>query len=176
LWRSHFIHLFSFSKSYGVPGHRLGLVVASPTFQTALGTVLDTLQICPPRPIQLALAPLLASLRPGIRDTASALQARRALFTRLLPQGWVVASIGAYYAFVRHPFLQRGSAEVCERLAAEMGVVLLPAAFFQNSSDPRADDRYIRFSVANCNDERIREVCARLERCAAIFGWQTEMP
>ncbi|KAJ7657050.1 pyridoxal phosphate-dependent transferase [Mycena rosella] len=173
-WRTHLIHLFSFSKSYGVPGHRLGLVVASPTFQTALGTILDSLQICPPRPIQLALAPILASLRPGIAETALALQARRALFTQYLPGGWRVGSIGGYFAFVRHPFPGRGSAEVCQRLAEEMGVILLPAAFFCEATVDRAEDRWIRFSVANCDDERICEVCARLERCGEVLGWQGE--
>ncbi|KAJ7784952.1 pyridoxal phosphate-dependent transferase [Mycena maculata] len=170
-WRPYLIHLFSFSKSYAVPGHRLGLVVAAPAFQTALGMVLDSLQICPPRPIQLALAPLLASLRPGLRDTALGLQARRALFQSCLPQGWEVGSIGAYFAFVRHPFAGRGSKEVCERLAGEMGVVLLPAAFFCDA-DALREDRWIRFSVANCGEQGIRSVCKRLGECAAVFGWE----
>ncbi|KAJ6603259.1 pyridoxal phosphate-dependent transferase [Mycena vulgaris] len=174
-WRTHLIHLFSFSKSYGVPGHRLGLVAAAPTFQKALGTILDSVQICPPRPIQLALAPLLASLRPGVVDTARALEARRALFARHLPAGWAVGSIGGYFAFVRHPFAGRGSAEVCERLAAELGVILLPAAFFTEPEGDKADDRWIRFSVANCEDESILEVCKRLEGCGAVFGWEIEM-
>ncbi|KAJ7437214.1 pyridoxal phosphate-dependent transferase [Mycena galericulata] len=188
-WRTHLIHLFSFSKAYAVPGHRLGLVVASPAFQTPLGTILDSLQICPPRPIQLALAPLLASLRPGVLATAHTLAARRALFQAALPKAWAVGSIGAYFAFVRHPFPGRGSTEVCRRLAEEMGVVLLPAAFFGSSfGDPAAttpplagaragdkdEDRWIRFSVASCDEMQIRAVCARLERCEALFGWERE--
>ncbi|KAJ7240877.1 pyridoxal phosphate-dependent transferase [Mycena haematopus] len=172
-WRAHLVHLFSFSKSYGVPGHRLGLVVASPTFQKALGTILDSLQICPPRPIQLSIAPILASLRPGVIETALALEARRALFKAHLPSGWVVGSIGGYFAFVRHPFPGHGSAEVCQRLAEEMGIVLLPAAFFGAETDG-SDDRWIRFSVANCDDDRIRAVCARLTQCEATFGWERE--
>ncbi|KAJ7748420.1 pyridoxal phosphate-dependent transferase [Mycena metata] len=171
-WRSHFIHLFSFSKSYGVPGHRLGLVVASSTFQKALGTILDSLQICPPRPIQLAIAPILASLRPGIVETALGLQTRRELFENALPPGWIVGSIGAYFAFVRHPFPGRGSVEVCQRLAEELGVVLLPAAFF--CDEDKSDDRWIRFSVANCDDDRVREVCARLTQCGSLFGWESD--
>ncbi|KAF7318487.1 Aminotransferase class I and II [Mycena chlorophos] len=88
-WRSYLIHLYSFSKSYAVPGHRLGLVVASPTFQSAFGKVLDTMQICAPRPIQLALAPLLDSgeLREGIRATAEAIHARHAFFRLNVPRG-----------------------------------------------------------------------------------------
>ncbi|KAJ6471357.1 pyridoxal phosphate-dependent transferase [Mycena sanguinolenta] len=172
-WRAHLIHLFSFSKAYGVPGHRLGLVVASPNFHTALGKVLDTLQICPPRPIQLAIAPILASLRPGVVQTALALEARREIFRAHLPPGWVIGSIGGYFAFVRHPFPGHGSAEVAQQLAEELGVVVLPAAFFAAELD-EADDRWIRFSVANCDDDRVRAVCARLTKCEAVFGWEKE--
>ncbi|KAJ7839011.1 pyridoxal phosphate-dependent transferase [Mycena olivaceomarginata] len=172
-WRANLIHLFSFSKSYGVPGHRLGLVVASPTFQKALGTILDSLQICPPRPIQLAIAPILASLRPGVIETALALETRRELFRTHIPPGWVVGSIGGYFAFVRHPFPGHGSAEVCQRLAEELGILLLPAAFFCGELD-KADDRWIRFSVANCDDDRVREVCARLTKCGEVLGWESD--
>ncbi|KAJ7136280.1 pyridoxal phosphate-dependent transferase [Mycena filopes] len=169
-WRTHLIHLFSFSKSYAIPGHRLGLVAASPPFQKALGTVLDSLQICAPRPIQLALAPILGSLRPGILATARALQARRAAFVEALPRGWSVGSIGAYFAFVRHPFEGRGSEEVCARLAEQVGVVLLPAAFFCDGvGEGDGEDRWIRFSVANRDEDGIREVCRRLAGCGALF-------
>jgi aspartate/methionine/tyrosine aminotransferase len=154
----------------------LGLVVASPTFQKALGTILDSLQICPPRPIQLAIAPILASLRPGVIETALALQARRELFKAHLPAKWVIGSIGGYFAFARHPFPGHGSAEVCQRLAEELGVVLLPATFFCDPKlEEKSDDRWIRFSVANCDDARVREVCARLTQCEAVFGWKTEL-
>ncbi|KAJ7611438.1 pyridoxal phosphate-dependent transferase [Mycena polygramma] len=171
-WRTHLIHLFSFSKSYGVPGHRLGLVVAAPPFQKALGTILDSLQICPPRPIQLAIAPILASLRPGIVKTARALEARRELFKAHLPASWIIGSIGGYFAFVRHPFAGHGSVEVCRRLAEELGVLLLPAAFFCGALD-EAEDRWIRFSVANCDDARVREVCERLTLCEEVYGWKS---
>jgi alanine-alpha-ketoisovalerate/valine-pyruvate aminotransferase len=43
-WRSNFIHLFSFSKSYCVPGHRLGAIIASPICLDQINTVLDCMQ------------------------------------------------------------------------------------------------------------------------------------
>ena len=49
-WRSTFIHLFSFSKSYCLPGHRLGAIAASPQLLASIKSILDTLQICPPPP------------------------------------------------------------------------------------------------------------------------------
>ncbi|KAF7292569.1 Aminotransferase class I and II [Mycena indigotica] len=176
-WRSHLIHLFSFSKSYAVPGHRLGLVVASPAFQKPLGKVLDTLQICAPRPIQLALAPLLdaGGLRASITETAARIHARHQLFRASVPSIWKVATSGGYFAFVRHPFVGRGSKAVAQRLAEEIGVVVLPGAFFRDEKKvEQEDDRWVRFSVANCDEERIIGVCRRLEACVAVFGWAVD--
>ncbi|KAJ7440272.1 pyridoxal phosphate-dependent transferase [Mycena latifolia] len=157
-WRTHFVQLFS----RGFAG-----------VHKALGTILDSLQIYPPRPIQLALTPILGFLRAGIIQTALDVQARRELFKQHLPAGGRIGSIGGYFAFVRHPFPGRGSLEVCQQLAEELGVMLLPAAFFYPEVDQETN-RWIRFSVANCDDEKVRQVCARLERCEAVFGWQKE--
>jgi aspartate/methionine/tyrosine aminotransferase len=44
-WRSTVIHLFSFSKSYAIPGQRLGAIVASPSFLVLVRTVLDCIQV-----------------------------------------------------------------------------------------------------------------------------------
>ena len=71
-----FIHLFSFSKLYCLPGHRLGAIAASPQLLASIKSILDMLQICPPCPIQLALAPLLPFLRSFVADTAKQLQTR----------------------------------------------------------------------------------------------------
>ena len=59
------IHLFSFLKSYCLPGYRLGVIAASPEY---VKTVLDCLQICPPGPVRLGLAPLLPSLRAFVSE------------------------------------------------------------------------------------------------------------
>lgn len=178
-WRSHFIHLFSFSKSYGLPGHRLGAVVASPVLLTQIKTVLDCIQICPPRPLQLALSPLLPAIRPFIRETAIAIRDRHALFRDSLPPRWKIGSQGGYFAFVKHPFVGVSSLEVSRRLAVELGVVTLPSAFFcekeeqDGAEEPLWDKgRWIRFSVANVDDEKVKKVCERLEESESFFGWR----
>ncbi|OBZ70797.1 Aspartate aminotransferase [Grifola frondosa] len=144
-WRSTFIHLFSFSKSYCIPGHRLGLICASPAFIPSINTALDNLQICAPRPPQIALAPLLPSLRPFIRDTALSLVHRHTLFKSHLPPLWRIGSQGGYFAFVQHPFVGVHANDVCRRLAEERGVVCLPAGFFgpktRNGGIPGEEDR-----------------------------------
>ncbi|KAL0563755.1 hypothetical protein V5O48_018309 [Marasmius crinis-equi] len=171
-WRSNLIHLYSFSKSYRIPGHRLGCIVASPTLITQIIKILDTLQICPPRIPQIALAQsgLLQELRADIHGTAEQVAKRHQLFREHLSKRWEIASQGGYYAFVRHPFTGVGSAEVCERLAKEMGVVVLPGAFFGGADSN--DDRWVRFSVANVDDEKVKRVCERLVESEQGFGWE----
>ncbi|TFY79626.1 hypothetical protein EWM64_g4391 [Hericium alpestre] len=173
-WRRHLIHLFSFSKSYCIPGHRLGAVVASPELQQHIYTVLDCIQICPPRAAQHALAPLLPSFRPFIHASAMALKERHDVFRAHLPEPWHIGAQGGFFAFVRHPYKGRGSTEVCKHLAEEWGIVLLPAAFFGYSApgDSLDGDRWIRFAVANVSDEKIRMVCERLKEHLATSAWE----
>jgi aspartate/methionine/tyrosine aminotransferase len=70
-WRDGLVHLYSFSKAYCVPGHRVGAILAGPVFRAELMKALDTWQICAPRPAQAALAwavRALAAWRVGNRD------------------------------------------------------------------------------------------------------------
>ncbi|KAF7977219.1 hypothetical protein HWV62_4491 [Athelia sp. TMB] len=176
-WRSTLIHLFSFSKSYCIPGHRLGAIVAAPEILNATRTVLDCLQICAPRPPQLALAPLLPQFRAFTRAHAESIDARHALFRSVLPSRWTIGAQGGFFAFVRHPFKGVSARVVSERLATEVGVVTLPAEFFCQAKAkagddgvlehgqagtevviPGDDDMWIRFSVANVDDEKVRKL------------------
>lgn len=44
-WRATLVHLFSFSKSYAIPGQRLGAIIASPDLLKQIATVLDCIQV-----------------------------------------------------------------------------------------------------------------------------------
>ncbi|TFK46219.1 PLP-dependent transferase [Heliocybe sulcata] len=185
-WRSSIISLYSFSKSYCIPGHRLGVITASPNLLPSLLRIFDCLQICAPRGGQRAFlskptddpdaTSLLPSLRPFIAANRAALSARHELFRTHLPPRWHIASHGAYYAFVRHPFVGKDAKEVCQRLAQEIGVICLPVAFFldKEGGELREEDRYVRFSVANVDDERITTVCERLREAEQAFGWELD--
>ncbi|KAH6911046.1 aminotransferase [Coprinopsis sp. MPI-PUGE-AT-0042] len=163
-WRSTLIHLFSFSKSYCMPGHRLGAIVASPAVLASTKKVLDCLQICAPRPVQMALATMLQTdeVRGFVKDNAGKIAKRHELFRQCLPEGWEIGAQGGYFAFVKHPW------EGVESEEPEAGVVTLPASFFtqaqegKQSADQTEHGRWIRFSVANVDDESVRKVCERL--------------
>ncbi|PZQ50681.1 MAG: aminotransferase [Rhodovulum sulfidophilum] len=157
-WRDHFIHLYSFSKSCAVPGHRLGAVVAGQAVLTQIVKVMDSLQICAARTGQIALAehlPELGTARARLRETFN----RRAhLFTAEIAraEGWEVASIGAYFAYIRHPFAVSGE-EVARRLARRSGVLCLPGSFFGPGQD-----QYLRAAFANAEEDQLRGLARRL--------------
>jgi aspartate/methionine/tyrosine aminotransferase len=111
------------------------------------------------------------------------LKARHILFSENLPKRWKVGAKveGGYFAFVRHPFQDIESEIVCKKLAEDMGVVVLPGSFFTPDKGERASsvndegvDRWIRFSVANVDDDKVKKVCERLAECEASFGWSLE--
>lgn len=110
-------------------------------------------------------------------ENAHAIEARHKLFKARLPRRWHIGSQGAYYAFVRHPFKDVDSMDVCRRLAEEIGVVCLPAGFFTPSDSgtaPGAMGKWIRFSVANVNNEKVEMVCQRLAESETAFNWELE--
>ncbi|KAF9650230.1 PLP-dependent transferase [Thelephora ganbajun] len=175
-WRSTVIHLFSFSKSYCVPGHRLGAIVTPQMVLNHIITVLDSLLICAPRPIQLALASTIPDLRPFVRNNAKAVHSRHEHFKTHLPSSWRIGSQGGCFAFVKHPFKGREAMQVCERMSAEGGIVTLPIELFATKATLQENDgrRWIRFSVANVDDETIIQACRRLSELEQWFGWELD--
>lgn len=157
-WRAGVIQLYSFSKSYAVPGHRLGAVTASAALIGEIAKVLDCVQICPPRAAQAAIAWAVDGVRPWRAATRAAINRRIGVFRRVVAAapGWRIAAIGAYFAYVRHPFEAPGEA-VAERLAREAGVLVLPGSFFGPDQD-----RHLRFAFANVDDAALDGVADRL--------------
>ena len=147
------------SKSYCVPGHRVGAIVAGPAIRAQLCKVLDTLQICAPRAAQAALAwavPALAAWREGNRDVmaARAVAFRRAFAA--LP-GWRIDALGAYFAYLRLPEDAPDAVATAARLAAERGLMTLPGPFFGPGQE-----RHLRLAFANADEATIARVPARL--------------
>lgn len=175
-WRSTLVHLFSFSKSYRVPGHRLGAIAGGPALLENIAKVVDCMQICPSRPLQIALPKLLPSLRPDLAKQSAELSKRHVIFRDTLQEsgsGWRVGSSGAYFALVRHPFRGVDSEEVCRRLAGERGVLLLPLSFFAPPQDS-AWSKWIRVSVANVGPEAVQAAARRMVNSGAALGWERD--
>lgn len=159
-WEDTLISLYSFSKSFCIPGHRLGAITAGPVAVEQIAKIMDNLQICAPRAAQAAVAkalPLLADWREENRQEIG----RRADALKVVMRSvndWKLDAIGAYFAFVRHPFPGRSSAEVAEKLARQAGVICIPGAYFGESQQ-----NYLRFAFANADVPTIGLLRERLQ-------------
>ncbi len=162
-WREVLIHLYSFSKAYAVPGWRLGALVAGAARQAQIAKVLDCVQICPARAGQQAVAWGIAALTEWRAASRAAINARASAFRRAMAglNGWRVDQIGAYFAYVRHPFAGVTAVEVGRLLAERWGVLALPGSYFGPGQDG-----HLRVAFANADEHAIVDAASRLARIA----------
>lgn len=158
-WRETLIQLYSFSKAYCIPGHRLGALIGSKACLAEIAKILDNVQICPPRAGQAALTWAIDGLRDW-RAANSLEMARRAAALRevfvSLP-GWQIESVGAYFAYVRHPFEGVPGEGLAAALAGERGVLVLPGSYFG-----AGQDNHLRIAFANVAIDVIQALADRL--------------
>lgn len=160
-WRDNLIQLYSFSKSFCIPGHRLGAITASEAVVEQVAKVMDNLQICAPRAPQFAVAKGLPALVDWREENRLEIGRRAAAMRQAFAgqNGWELQALGAYFAFVRHPFDDMTSAQAAERLAKDYGIVTIPGAYFGTGLE-----RHLRVAFANVDAEQIAEVGERLRQ------------
>ncbi len=159
-WRHTVIQLYSFSKSYAIPGHRMGAITADARLVEQIAKILDCIQICPPRTAQAVLPWAIEALRDWREDNRAEINRRAQVFTRALaplPE-WRIESVGAYFAYLRHPFPSASAQAVAEKLATERGVLCLPGSYFGPGQD-----RHLRVAIANVGADVLASLTARLE-------------
>jgi aspartate/methionine/tyrosine aminotransferase len=158
-WGDRLIQLYSFSKSFCIPGHRLGAITAGEETIETIAKIMDNLQICPPRAPQAAVARGLPALD-GWRAANTLEISRRAEALRETMEGvegWDIGAVGAYFAFIRHPFRGVSSSEAAQKLAGEAGILAIPGDYFGPGQQ-----NYLRFAFANADVETIRLLRPRL--------------
>ncbi len=158
-WRDNVVHLYSFSKAYCVPGHRVAAIASGPAFRGELMKALDTMQICAPRAAQTALAWSVEALRDWRIGNRAIMAGRAEAFRRAASQlpGWRLDALGAYFAYLRLPRDAPEAVATAERLAVERGLLGLPGPFFGPGQE-----RHLRLAFANASEEVIAQVPARL--------------
>jgi aspartate/methionine/tyrosine aminotransferase len=158
-WEEGLIQLYSFSKSFCIPGHRLGVITAGKEAIAAIARIMDNLQICAPRPPQSAVARALPALRDWRAANALEISRRAEALKEAMKgvEGWEIGAVGAYFAYLRHPFRDASSVEAARKLAGEAGVLAIPGEYF----GPGQQD-YLRFAFANADVETIRLLRPRL--------------
>ena len=160
-WPDTFIQLYSFSKSFCIPGHRMGAVIAGKPVIKAVSKVMDNLQICAPRAAQSALARAFEPLAKWRADNRAEIDRRAIALRKTLADlpDWKISSMGAYFAYVRHPFNNTPSLHVAQRMAEDVGVLCLPGSFFGDEQDS-----YLRIAFANADVETIATLSQRLKQ------------
>ena len=158
-WRDHVVHLYSFSKAYCVPGHRIGAIAAGAGFQRELAKAIDTVQICPPRAAQIALASAVEGLRDWRAGNRAIMAARAEAFRAAMAplNEWRIDALGTYFAYLRLPDGLADAEATAEMLAVERGLLGLPGSFFGPGQE-----RHLRLAFANAEEAVIAAVPRRL--------------
>jgi aspartate/methionine/tyrosine aminotransferase len=159
-WQDAVVQLYSFSKSYCIPGHRVGAVIGGRAFRQGLLKVLDSFQICPSRPAQSALAWAIPSLRAWRAGNRAIMKGRATAFSAAmaaLPE-WRVDAMGTYFAYLRLPTGAPDALAMAEQLAADRGLLALPGPFFGPGQD-----RHLRLAFANAEDTALAAMPSRLD-------------
>lgn len=163
-WQDTFIHLYSFSKAYRLTGHRVGALAASPARLAEVEKFLDTVAICPGQIGQYAALWGLENLSQWVAGERDEILARRAAiasgFDVLAAQGWRLLGLGAYFAYMEHPFAA-SSAELAPQLVREAGILCLPGTMF-HPDDDASGARHLRIAFANLDVAGIAEFYRRL--------------
>jgi aspartate/methionine/tyrosine aminotransferase len=153
------IGIYSFSKSLAIPGFRLGAMTYPPALAENVIKVQDCMQICAVRAGQVAVAWALTNLYDWRREKqASFEEKRRQLCLEwAAAEGWTIDSIGAYFAYVRHPFPQMDAVAVAKRIASENGVLMIPGPFFGPHQE-----RHLRLSFGGLSADELQNMTSRL--------------
>ena len=156
-WQDTLIQLYSFSKAYRLTGHRVGTVVTCEARLAEIEKFLDAVTICPSLVGQKAALWGLQNLGDWLAKERLEILARRQAivdhFPTLAAKGWRLVGLGAYFAYLEHPF-DISATELAKQLVEEAHVLALPGSMFL----PEGDDcgrRHLRIAFANISAEMI---------------------
>jgi len=160
-WRgAGLVHLYSFSKVFSMTGYRAGALVAAPAIITQVTKIMDCMSICAANLTQHAALFGLENLHDWRREKRDLMAERVAAFSAAFANsnsGYRIRSIGAYFAYVEHPFADRSARDVAITLAAEQNLLCLPGSMFGPDQE-----RMLRFAFANVDASVMPEIAARL--------------
>lgn len=159
-WSDVLVSLHSFSKDLAIPGYRVGAVVASPALNREIMKLLDCLAICAPRIGQEAAWAGLTRGRRWRSARAREVDEKRTRFAAAMgdrPGDFEMLSIGGYFAWLRHPYEDRGTDDVVRDLAVRLDTLVIPGTAFQPD-----DRRTIRVSYSNLGEGAIADFADRL--------------
>ena len=149
------VEFFSLSKSYSMPGWRVGFAVGNRKMILALSKIKSYLDYGVFQPIQIASITALKADDDIVHDIVEKYRRRRnTLISGLNRAGWHVPSPkGTMFVWARIPdeFASMGSLDFCKKLLQEAKVAASPGIGFGECGEG-----YIRFALVE-NEHRIRQ-------------------
>ena len=149
------VELFSLSKSYNMPGWRVGFAVGNSEIIGALARIKSYLDYGMFQPIQIASIIALNSKRDCVNKIVETYRVRRDLLVNGLNQaGWQIEKPKAtmfVWAEIPDNFKKMGSLEFSKFLLKEAKVVVSPGIGFGEGGD-----HYVRFALVE-NEHRTRQ-------------------
>lgn len=156
------VEFFSLTKSYSMPGWRVGFCVGNPDIVGALIKIKSYLDYGMFQPIQIAAIIALRGPQQCVEEGRKTYEGRRdVLIDGLKNAGWIVEPPKAtmfVWAEIPEPFRKTGSLEFSKLLIKEAGVAVSPGIGFGDGSD-----NFVRFALVE-NEHRIRQATRGIKR------------
>jgi alanine-synthesizing transaminase len=156
------VEFFSLSKSYSMPGWRVGFCVGNREIVGALTKIKSYLDYGMFQPIQIASIIALRGPQDCVAEYAKVYKKRRnELIGGLDRAGWEVEKPRAtmfVWARIPEPFRKMGSLEFCKFLISEGQVAVAPGVGFGEGGD-----EYVRFALVE-NEQRIRQAAKGIKK------------
>eukprot|EP00466_Bigelowiella_natans_P005199 jgi/Bigna1/132135/aug1.16_g6843 len=157
----HIVNVFSFSKAFGMMGHRVGYIAFPDCISESLFKVQDTIPICPNTLSQRVALGALSAGREWVEKKVESLhpnqQSMLQALSPLSEWGPVWGGSGAIYYMKKLPEKYSDSdAEVVDWLAGQHGVCVIPGSACGAPG-------YIRVCYANLAPGRFEDAIGRLE-------------
>jgi len=156
------VEFFSMSKSYSMPGWRVGFCVGNSEIIAALTRIKSYLDYGIFQPVQIAAIIALNSDQSCVKDIVNIYRSRRdCLVDGLNRLGWYTDRPKAtmfVWAKIPEKFQDMGSVEFSKFLIREAGVAVSPGRGFGEYGDG-----YVRFALVE-NEERIRQAIRCIRR------------
>ena len=163
-WDETLIQLYSFSKAYRLTGHRVGAVVTNNVRMAEIEKFLDTVSVCPNQLGQKAALWGLQNLSVWLANERLEILARRSAiiehFPILADHGWQLLGVGAYFAYLKHPYAIE-SDQLAKKLVDEASILTLPGTMFVPAGDESGKSQ-IRIAFANINIDGIKVLFNRI--------------
>ncbi|MBI5788683.1 MAG: aminotransferase class I/II-fold pyridoxal phosphate-dependent enzyme [Candidatus Schekmanbacteria bacterium] len=162
------VEFFSLSKSYSMPGWRVGFAVGNKKVIYALTRIKSYLDYGMFQPIQIAATVALNAPDDCVHEIVNTYKSRRdVLIKGLNSMGWnVPAPKGTMFVWAKIPdeFSHLKSLEFCKLLLQEAKVALSPGIGFGEMGDD-----YVRFALVE-NEDRIKQAVRGFRRALSKHG------